>query len=187
MQVVDLIVKHLDAYRQFGMFGREDVNGVAAHAEGAATEIDFVTAVLHLDQAGNDIALGNLVLGAQGQNHLVIFARVANTVNCRNSCYDDNVAAFHQRFGAGQPHLFNVLVDRGIFLDEQIALRHISFRLVVIVVADEIFDGVAGEKLAEFAIQLRCQGLVGGKNDSRTSEAGNGVCHGIGLAGAGYA
>src|SRR6187551_690283 len=42
--------------------------------------------------------------------------------------------------GRRQAHLLDVLVDRGILLDEEISLRHIGLGLVVVVVADEVFD-----------------------------------------------
>jgi hypothetical protein len=80
-----------------------------------------------------------------------------------------------------------VLVDRAVFLDEQIALRHVGFRLVVVVVADEVLHRILREELTELAVQLRGQRLVGRKHDGRATQAGDHVCHGEGLARARYA
>jgi hypothetical protein len=44
-------------------------------------------------------------------------------------------------------HAVDLLVDRGILLDIGVGARHIGFRLVVVVVGDEIFDRVVGKKL----------------------------------------
>ena len=187
LQRFDLVVEHLDPDRQLGMLGREDVDGVAAHAEGAAAEIDFVARVLHLDQARDDVALRDLVLGAQGQDHLVVFARITDTVNGRHGGDDDHVAPLHQRLGARQAHLLDMLVDRRVLFDEQVALRHVGFRLVVIVVADEILDRVLREELAELRVQLRRQRLVRREHDGRPAGARDHVRHRVGLAGTGHA
>jgi hypothetical protein len=187
LQRFDLVVEHLDADRQFRVLRREDVDGVAAHAEGAAREVHLVARVLHLDQARDDVALGDLVLGAQRQDHLVVFVRITDTVDGRHGGDDDHVAPLHQRLGARQAHLLDVLVDRRVLFDEQVALRHIGFRLVVVVVGDEILDRVLREELAELRVQLGGQGLVRREHDRRTAGAGDHVGHRVGLAGAGHA
>ena len=127
------------------------------------------------------------VLGAQGQNHLVVFVRIADAVDGRDGGDDDDVAPLHQRLGARQAHLLDMLVDRRVLLDEQVALRHVGFRLVVIVVADEVFDRVLREELAKLAVQLRGQRLVGREDDGRPAHAGDHVGHRVGLARTGHA
>ena len=183
----DLVVEHFQAHGQFRMLGGEDVDGVAAHAEGAAAEVDLVARVLHLDQARDDVALADPVLHAQGQNHLVVFVRIADTVDGRDGGDDDDVAPLHQRLGARQAHLLDMLVDRRVLFDEQVALRHVGFGLVVIVVADEVFDRILREKVAELAVQLRRQRLVGGEDDGGPAHARDDVGHGVGLARTGHA
>ncbi|MPM30869.1 hypothetical protein SDC9_77420 [bioreactor metagenome] len=75
-----------------------------------------------------------------------------------------------------------MLVDRAVFFDEQIALRHIGLGLVIVVIADEIFHRVFGEELAEFAVELRRQRLVGREHDGRPPQPSDHVGHGEGLA-----
>ena len=43
---------------------------------------------------------------------------------------------------AAEAQAVDVLVDRGVFLDVDVALRDVRFGLVVVVVADEVADGV---------------------------------------------
>ena len=52
------------------------------------------------------------------------------------------------------------VVDQYLLLDVSIARRDVGFGLVVIVVADEVLDGVVREKSFEFLIELGSQGLV---------------------------
>ena len=111
------VIEQFDTHRVALGFGRKDVDDFAAHAIGAADQIHVVTRVLQLREASQDRALIDRVAPlAQVQHHAVIFVRIAQTVNRRDRRHDDRVATFHQRFGRGQAHLLNVVVDRGVFL-----------------------------------------------------------------------
>jgi hypothetical protein len=50
-QRFQLVVEQRDAHRALGVFRREDVDHVAAHAIHAALEVHLVALVLHLGQA----------------------------------------------------------------------------------------------------------------------------------------
>ena len=80
-----------------------------------------------------------------------------------------------------------MVVYRGIFLDKGIRGRHIGFRLVVVVVGDEILYGVIREKRLEFAIQLGSQGLVRRHHDGRALLLFHHIGHGEGFARPGHA
>ena len=58
------------------------------------------------------------------------------------------------------------LIER-ILLDIGVGARDIGFRLVVIVIADEILDRVLREELLELAVELRRQRLVGRQDQGR--------------------
>ncbi|MNM65456.1 hypothetical protein D3C81_769030 [compost metagenome] len=187
LQRLHFVVEHLQPHRHLGVFRREDVDGVAAHAERAALEIGLVAGVLHGNQARDHVALADLVAGPQSENHLVVFVRVADTIDRRDRCHDHRVAALQQALGRRQPHLLDMLVDRRVLLDEQVALRDIGLRLVVVVVADEVLDRIAREELAELRVELCRQRLVGREHDRRPSHPGDHVGHGEGLARPGHA
>ena len=133
------------------------------------------------------VALAHFVARAQRHHHLVVGLGLAYAVNRRDGSDDDHIAPLEYAFGAGQAHLFDVLVNRRVLLDKQIALRHIGLGLVVVVITDEILHRVIGEKLPELAVQLGRQGFVGRKNNGGTAQAGYHIGHGEGLARAGYA
>ena len=65
--------------------------------------------------------------------------------------------------------------------------RHIGFRLVVIIVGDEILDGVVGKKAPKLAIKLGCQRLVRRENERWPLRLLDDMRHGEGLARAGDA
>ena len=118
---------------------------------------------------------------------MLIFGRVADTVNGGHSGDDNHVVACHQVFGGGKAHLLDVFVDRAVFFDEQIAAGYIGFGLVIIVVGDEIFHRVFGEKLAHFGVELGGKGLVVRHDDGGAAALGDDVRHGVSFARTGYA
>ncbi len=125
-------------------------------------EIQFVTLVLHVRQALDDRPLIELVADAHGQDHVVVFVAVTDTVDARHRGNDHHVAPLDQALGGRQAHLLDVVVDRAVLLDEQIARRHIGFWLVVVVVRNKILDGVFREKLLEFRVKLGGQASCSG-------------------------
>ncbi|CAI8872204.1 hypothetical protein EMIT0232MI5_20502 [Pseudomonas sp. IT-232MI5] len=120
------------------------------------------------------------------QHHLQIGFRAAQTVDTRHRGDDDRVLALEQRFGRGQTHLLDVVVDRRILLDEGVGRRHIGFRLIVVVVGNEVFDGVVREERLELAVQLRGQGLVRRQYQRRALYLRNDIGDAEGLARAGH-
>lgn len=187
LQAFNLVVEEFDADGQLGMLGGEDIDGVAAHAELAAAEVLVVALVLHADQLRDDVALVDSVAGTQRHDHAVVAFGFADAVDGRDRGHDDHVAPLHETFGARKPHLLDVLVDGAVLFDEKVALWHVGLGLVVVVVADEVLDGVLGKELAELAVQLCGQCLVGCEDDGRTTQAGDYVGHGEGLARARHA
>ena len=61
----------------------------------------------------------------------------------------------------------DLIVDRGILLDEGVRLGDVGLGLVVVVVGDEVLDGVARQQLAELGRQLRGERLVGLEHQRR--------------------
>ena len=98
-----------------------------------------------------------------------------------------DVAPLEHALGRRQAHLLDVLVDRAVLLDEEVALRDVGLGLVVVVVADEVLDRVLREELAELAVELRRERLVRREDDRRPADLGDHVGHREGLAGAGDA
>ena len=81
------------------------------------------------------------------------------------------------------PHLVYRIVDGSIFRDIGVALRDIGFRLVVIVVANEIFDRVMWEKLFELLVELARQGFIVDQDQRGLLYLFNHVGHREGLSG----
>ena len=75
------------------------------------------------------------------------------------------------------------VVDGRILFDIRIGRSDVGFRLIKIVITDEIADFVIREEGLEFAAQLGCQGLVVGDDQRRLLYLFDEFSHGKGLAG----
>ena len=81
----------------------------------------------------------------------------------------------------------DLFVNGRILLDVGVGARDVGFRLVVIEVADEIFDRVAWEELFELGVKLRRQRLVVRDDERRPVELADDVGDRECLARAGHA
>src|ERR1019366_10351321 len=97
------------------------------------------------------------------------------------------VAALEERAGGGEAELVELLVDRGFLLDEEVAGGDVGLGLVVVVVGDEVLDGVVGEEMLELVVELGGEGLVVREDERGTLHGFDDLRHGEGLAGTGDA
>ncbi len=139
------------------------------------------------DQIGDHAALLDLLALLDRESHRRIGLDRADPVDARNRGDDDDVVALEQRPRRRVAHAVDLLVDRGILLDIGVGARDVGFRLVVIVIRDEIFHRVVGEEALELAVELRRQGLVRRQDDRRPLRRLDHLRHGEGFAGAGDA
>ena len=185
--VFDGVVKEFEAHRIPVRFGGHDVDDVALDAEGAAQELDVVAGVLQFGEMREDVMRVDGFAAREVQAHLPVLAGVAQAVDAGDGGDDDGVAPLQDGLGGGEAHLFDVFVDGGVFFDEGVGGGDVGFRLVVVVVGDEVFDGVVREEFAHFAVELRGQGFVRREDERGALRAGDDVRHGEGFAGAGDA
>jgi len=81
-------------------------------------------------------------------------------------------------------HAVNLLVDLAFFLNEGVGPCHVGFGLVVVIVADEVFNRIVREKPFEFAVKLSCQCFVWCKDNRRSLGFFDHFGHCEGFAGA---
>ena len=81
----------------------------------------------------------------------------------------------------------DLLVDGGVLFDIGVRMGDIGLRLIIIVVRNEVFHRVVGEKLPELTAKLSRQGLVVGQYQRGTIQFFDDGGHGKGLAGTGNA
>ena len=168
------------------LVGGVHLDGVAAHAELTPGEVKIPTGILDINQAPDDGFQAGLLPHLQPDHPLEIFLRRAQAVDARNAGHDDDIVARQQRAGGCVPQPVDLVVDGAVLLDVGIRGGQVCLRLVIVVVADEILDGVVGHELLELVAQLRGQRLVVGHHQRRPAVLGDHVGHGESLARAGH-
>ena len=166
---------------------RKDLDRVAAHPKGATLEGDVVAVVLDLHERPKDVVAIH-ALALRDRDHLLAIGhRVAETVDGADRGDDDDVVALHERRGRAQAQPIDVLVDRRVLLDVRVRRRDVRFRLVVVVVRDEVLDCVVREEAFQLAVQLRRQRLVVRQHQRRPAETPDDVGNRHRLSGSGHA
>ena len=186
-QAVDLVVEQRHPHRRLGMLGGEDVDHVAADAEGPAAEVELRALVLHRHQPRDHLALVRVLALAQVQDHAVVVDRITDAVDAGHRRHDHRILALEQRLRRREPHLLDVLVDARVLLDVEVARRDVGLGLVVVVVGDEVLDRVLGKELAELRVELRRERLVRREHERRPPDARDHVRHRVSLARTGHA
>ena len=138
-------------------------------------------------RSASSCALVDALAALERERHRRIGLDRADAVDARHRSDDDHVVALEQRARRRVAHAVDLLVDRGFLLDIGVGARDVGFRLVVVVVGDEILDRVVGKEGPELAVELRRQRLVGREDQRRALRLLDHLRHGEGLARAGDA
>mmetsp|Transcript_29475 Transcript_29475/g.57756 ORF Transcript_29475/g.57756 Transcript_29475/m.57756 type:complete len:260 (-) Transcript_29475:292-1071(-) len=130
----------------------KDFEGIAAYPETAPEKRRVVALVLLGDQIGDHLPLVIAFADFDVLGHGPVSFDRPDAVDARHRRHDDYVVAFQQRPRGGVAHAVDLFVNLALFLNISVGAGHIGFGLVIIVIADEIFDGVVWEEPLEFAV-----------------------------------
>ena len=139
------------------------------------------------DELAQQLVAVDLVADPEPDHPVDVLLRRAQAVDAGHRGDDDDVAPGQQRVGRAVPQPLDLVVDRGVLLDVGVRLRDVRLGLVVVVVGDEVLDGVVGQQLAELVGELGGQGLVGRHDQRRPLHLLDQPGRRRGLAGAGGA
>ncbi len=181
----DLVAEELDADGALMFVGGKNLDDVATDAERAAVEVDIVALVLDVDESSQQVVTPELGVLLDGDEQTGVALRGADAVDAAHRSDDDDVAPGEKRSGGGVPHPVNLVIDDRVLLDEGIGDRDVGFGLVVVVVGDEVLDGVVREQLTHLAVELSRQRLVGRHDQGGAIDLGDDVGHSERLAAAG--
>ena len=187
MNRIDLVAKQLDPYAPVLRRSGKNLNHIAAHPKSAAMEIGVVTRVLDLDEFPEDRLPSYLDTFLEVQQHAMVDLRRSQTVNARYRRDDDDVLSLEQRSRRRVPHPVDGVINGGVLGDVRICGRDVGFRLIVIVIADEIFDRVVRKETLKFSIELRRQRFVVHDDQGRLLDPSDHVGESKGFAGTGHA
>ena len=170
---IDVIAKKLDANR-LRLVRREDVQDVAPHPERPRLEVKVIPRILRLNELGDDPTSSSTSTSDLDLDRKVpILIALPQSVDAAHGRYDDHVLPCDERICRGKAVTLDFLVDGRVLLDVGIGLGDVGFGLVVVVVGDEVLDGVFGKEFLQLGEELRGERLVVAQNQRRTIPLGD--------------
>ena len=166
---------------------RENLDAVAPDPERAAVEVVVVAPVLQLYEALEEMVAVKAFSRCRHGRHFGIRLDRAYAIDAGHAGHDDDIAPLQQGARCRVAHPVDLLVDRGFLLDIGVGARDIGFRLVVVVIGNEILDGVLREEALHLGVELGRQRLVGGHDEGRAAHLADDMGGGEGFAGPGDA
>ena len=140
-------------------------------------KLDVIPLVLDFHQSGKQSLSAKLFPDAKTNDHVLKIPFFPDTIDTGNAGNHDYVLPGQKRTHGRQPQPLNLIVNARILLDERVRLWDVRLRLVVVEVTDKIFHRVFREEPLELGIQLRCQRLVMGNDESRLGQVLNHIGH----------
>ena len=157
---INLIPEKLDPHG-FVRASEEDIDGVAAYPEGPSFEIHLRAAVVRVDQMVEQPRQAALLSPLDNDRLGVEVLRVSDAVEAGHTGDHNHVASSgHQCRCRAEAQFVNLVIDTEVFLDVCIGCRKIRLWLIIVVVRDEIFNGVGRKEAFELSVKLRRQRLV---------------------------
>ena len=186
LDLLDTVAKEVDTHRSVGIRG-EDIDRIAFDPEISPGKIARGAAVQSFSELVQETGAGDALSHFEVDDALFKLVRVADPVEARHGSHHDHVPARgEQRRHGRKAEFFDVFVDREVFLDVGAGRRDVSLGLVVVVIRNEVFDGVFREKSLELRVELGGQGLVVSQHEGRAAGVLDDVGYGEGLSRAGY-
>ena len=142
---------------------------------------------MQVHHALQELLAGDLLSGADRNDHRLVILLAADSVDARHAGDDHDVAPREQRTHRGQTQPLDFLVPAGVLFDERVRARDVGLGLVIIEITDEILDGVAGEKAFELGVELGGECFVVRDDERRFADVFDDIRDGEGLARTGHA
>ncbi len=166
---------------------RIDLHRLSSAPEVSGLEHQVVALVVVVQKPRHESPAVPLLAYCETKNGILIVLSLSKAIYARYTGNYDDVAPLEQGLCRGKAKLLDAFVYRGILLNINVLRRHIGLRLVIIVIADEIFHRAVREKRPELAAQLRRQRLVVGDDQRGPLHPLDDLGHGKGFAAAGHA
>ena len=180
---VDLIPKEFHPKGIIPGICRKDLQHIPVYPEGASVKIHFATVILNVNELTDHFVPILFHTRPQRYHHFFKVLRFPKAINTGNAGDDDHVPAFDQRSCSGQSQFIYLIIHGRVLCNISIGRRHISLRLIIVIIRHKIFHRIFRKEFLKFSVQLGCQSFVMRQNQGGFIQLLNHICHGKSLAG----
>ena len=165
---------------------RIDIHDVPSGSESAAGEIHVVSVVLYIRELSEQARSVHLHARPQADELVAIRTRTTQSVYARDRCDYDDIPPLKLSCCSGVSELIYLIINVCVLLYIHVRRRDVGLRLIIVVVRNEILDGVVWEELLELSVKLSRQGFVVRNYQGRFLHSLYDFRHSKSLAGAGH-
>lgn len=157
---LDFVAEELNPQAMLLAARGDDFQHVAAHAERPTLKLYVVAVVLDGNQLADEVVAPNRHARTKRHHLPLVLAGVAHGVDAADRRDDNHVPPLPKRCRRAVAEAVDFLVDGGVLLDVGVRRCDIRFRLIVIIIGNEIFHRTVGEERPELRAELRRQRLL---------------------------
>ena len=179
---VDLVAEKFHADAVFQLSFGDHLHSVPPNAEIPPFKRYVVALILNVHQTAQQLFRRHFHPRTQGNHLPLILAGVAHGINAGNGGDNNHVVPLLQGGGGAVAQTVDFQIDGSVLFDVGIGRRNIGFRLVIIVIGNEIFHRAVREKGLELAAQLGGQRFVVGDHQGGPLHLFDDGRHGKGFA-----
>ena len=184
---LDGVVEEFNAQRRAILIRGKHFDDVAAYPESAPIKIVVAALILDIDEFPQHLVTRYRCSFFKINHQIEVGLGGTQAINARDARHDQGVAPLQQRLGSGMAQLIDLVVDRRVLLNVSIRRRNVGLRLIVVVIAHEVANGIFRKQFPELAVELGGQGFIRRNDQGRPVGSSDDIGHGKSLAGAGHA
>ena len=180
---VDFIAKKFHPDQAVAALSRIDFQHIPAHPEAASSQVHVVPVILDADQLPDHRVPVLRHSRSQGNDLVLILIRAAKAIDTGHAGNHHHVPALRKRGRSRKAELIDLVVDGRVLRNIGIRGRHISLRLVIIVIGNKILHRVLREELLKLPVKLSRQCFIVCNYQCGPLQLLDDIGHGEGLAG----
>lgn len=157
---LDLVAKEGEAEGVI-FVGHKDIYGVSLDTKAASVELHLVADILRILKLAHEGGGRNELTYCNFNNSAKEIVGVAQTIEAGDGGDDDDVpSARHECHGGAETQLVEFLIYGQVFFYIGIGGGNVGLGLIIVVVRDEVLNGIVWEEGFELLIELGRQSLV---------------------------
>ena len=114
---------------------------------------------------------------SQRDYHFFVIKRVTDRINTRYGRNDNNISTLRQSRRCTVTKFVDFVIYSTVFFDISIGRRHISLRLIVVIIRNEILNCIFRKKFLKLGAKLCRKCFVMSQNKCRSVDFFNDICH----------
>ena len=134
----------------------KELNHITTHTKTPTLKVDVIALKLNVHKVIEQLVPWNFLHRTQAHSTVSVLFWWTQTVDTWDRSYHDDIITLQKRRSCWVTEFINLIIDWTVLFDISIARRHISLRLVKVIVRHKILYSIIWEKLLKLTVELTC-------------------------------